>query len=312
MSTLKDILYDARALLDEYNEDGIVIADDEVSTLETNLIRYINMAYQESYSSSRYFKEFNILNDRITNLLGDLTNFEIQQFTGDEINYPNNGVVGAKAYFFTADNDFSVRIEENNGVSWNTLVTLTETPTTLTDYKGIITPTDPSYPIRIVFSGTTFYRYQNVALYDILFKADDIPDYKPWVRVDMPDDYVELEEVIAEYPVRQYEKSSTYKWEAHKTLVVNYFYDGSIKVIYKPRPDTLVNDTDVLQVPNPIALEFIKYSAAAKAAVNENPNVVNFFEQKANELKFEAFREQPASEEKITDVYFGGGFNGNI
>jgi len=312
MSTLKDILYDARALLDEYNEDGIVIADDEVSTLETNLIRYINMAYQESYSSSRYFKEFNILNDRITNLLGDLTNFEIQQFTGDEINYPNNGVVGAKAYFFTADNDFSVRIEENNGVGWNALITLTETPTTLTDYKGIITPTDPSYPIRIVFSGTTFYRYQNVALYDILFKVDDIPDYKPWVRVDMPDDYVELEEVIAEYPVRQYEKSSTYKWEAHKTLVVNYFYDGSIKVIYKPRPDTLVNDTDVLQVPNPIALEFIKYSAAAKAAVNENPNVVNFFEQKANELKFEAFREQPASEEKITDVYFGGGFNGNI
>lgn len=309
MATLQDILYDVRALLDEYNEDGVVTSEADVATLETNSIRYINMALQEIYAENKVFKEYEIMNDRIPNLLSGFSEFEIEQFTGDDQFYPVSGVEGAKAYFFTLDNDATVLIQEYSG-TWDTLETLNLTPTTRTDYKGKITPTDANYPIRLVFSGTTFYRHQNRCLYGINFK--EVPDYKPWVRYDMPDDFAELDQVIAEYPVRQYQQQANYKWEGFLTLVVNYFYDGSLKVIYKPRPVELVNKTDVVDVPNPTALEFIKYAAAAKAAVNENPDVVNFFEGKANELKFEAFKEQPASEEKIQDHYFGGGYNGYV
>ena len=54
MRTAQDILYDARALIDEYNEDGVVISssDTDIQTLEVNGLRFINMAVQEIYKLS--------------------------------------------------------------------------------------------------------------------------------------------------------------------------------------------------------------------------------------------------------------------
>jgi len=306
--TAQELMYDIRALFDEYNEDGVVISPEDVATLQANGLRVLSMTIQEIFAESKEFKEVNFLNDRVPNLLGDLSQFNIEQFIGEDQHYPNNsyGVVGAKAYFFTLDDDATVLIREYNGTSWNVLKTLNLTPTTKTDYKGLITPTDPSYPIELVFSGSTFYRHQNRCLFSYPFKADAIPDYIPWFRYEMPDDFGELDQVIAEYPERQYSEQPNYKWEGFKTLVVNYFYDGSIKVIYKPRPPRVETLDQEINIANPIALEFVKYATAAKLALTEDSDMVNFLEGKANELKFEAFKNQPASEEDIIDVYSKG------
>lgn len=306
MPTVQEVLYDVRTLLDEYNEDGVVLSGDEVTTLETNGLRVLNMATQEIFRNSNYYKEKIISHDRIKNMLGDLTQFNKEQFTGEDSYYPVSGLVGAKAYFFTVDSDATVYVQEYNGTAWNNLETLNIVTDEEVDYKGQITPTDTSYPIRLVFSGTTFYRHSNRCLYEYNFKT--IPDYRPWVRYTMPDDFGELDKIVKEYPVRQYSIDANFKWEGHNVLAVNVFCNETLTVIYKPIPPVLTALTDDMPVINPTALEFIKYATAAKLAVNENPDVVSFFEQKANELKFETLKKQPASEEKITDVYFGGGY----
>ena len=206
MSTAQDILYDARALIDEYNEDGVVISssDTDIQTMELNGLRFINMAVQEIYKYSKIYEEFPIVQKPIPNLLGD--QFDIVQFIGNDLRYPQTeeGVVGAKAYYFTADSDATVLIREYNGSTWNTLLTLNVTPTEKTAYKGLITATDPSYPIEMLFTGTTFYNHKDRCLYSYPFKSDTIPDYEPWIRYEMPSDFGIVHEIIAEYPHKQY------------------------------------------------------------------------------------------------------------
>lgn len=305
----QEYLYDARALIDDFNTGGTInsATDPDMQELTLNGLRFLNMGVGEIYEDSRSFKEVSIVNKIIPNLLGDLNQFDIVDFIGEDQPYPinGNGVVGAKSYFFTLDCDATVLIQEYNG-TWNTLETLNLTPTEETDYKGTITPTDSSYPIQLVFSGTTHYRHFNRCLYSYPFKADKIPDFKPWVEYEMPDDFGELDKIVKQYPQRQYASDADYKWEGRKTLVVNYFFEGTLKVIYKPIPVTISDINDEVEVYNPTAQQFLRFFVAAKLATTENPDLVNFFEGKANEMKFEALKGQPASEEKITDVFLGG------
>ena len=66
--------------------------------------------------------------------------------------------------------------------------------------------------------------------------------------------------------------------------------------------------TDTVILPNPIAREFVTNFIAARIAMKFNPKLTNFYEEKANELLFKAQDKGPASEESITDVYFGGNY----
>ena len=303
---VSDILIDVRALIDDAYTEGVLNAPDDVADVEANGIRFINMAVQEIYAESQTFESYKIVNKRIPNLLGDLNQFDVENFIGEDQHYPSTeaGVVGAKAYFFTLDSDATVLIREYNGTSWDTLETLTITTDTETDYKGLITPSDASYPIELVFSGSTFYRHLNRCLYSYPFKASAIPDYKAWVRYEMPSDYGELDKIITEYPERQYQIDGTFKWEGFSTLAVDYFYDGTLTVIYKPTPEQITLATQTIDINNPTALQFVRFFTAAKLATTENTDLVNFFEQKASELKYEALKGQPATEEAIQDVYF--------
>ena len=298
----QEYIYDARALIDDYNTGGTInsATDPDMQELTTNALRFLNMAVGEIYEDSRHFNEYSIVNKFVRNLLG--SQFNIIDFIGDEQYYPENGVVGAKSYFFTLDSDAVVEIQEYNG-AWNTIETLNLTVDEETDFKGTITPTDTSYPIRIVFGGSTHYRHLNRCLYDYPFKSTKIPSYKAWVEYEMPDNFGELDKIINQYPERQYSQDAFYKWEGRKTLMVNYFYEGTIKVIYRPIPSTVTTVDDEIEVYNTHAQQFIRFFVAAKLATTENPDLVNFFEGKANEMKFEAIKKQPSSEEKITNIY---------
>jgi hypothetical protein len=127
------------------------------------------------------------------------------------------------------------------------------------------------------------------------------------VQYDLPTDFGELSKVVSEYPVRQYNVESNYKWEGYNQFLISYDFEGEIRIIYNPIPIELTAYTDEIPVNNPISLQFIIYYVAAKVAIEENPNMANFFEQKANELKFQATKGQPAQEQRITDVYFTRG-----
>jgi len=304
MPTAQQLIYDARALIDEYVEEGVVIAPEDVATIEANGLRFLNMGLQEAYTEAREYAEFEILNKKIPNLLG--SQFNIEEFIGEDQHYPQTGEgsVGAKSYFFTLDSDAIVYIREYDGATWNIIDTLTLTPTEETDYKGAITPTDPSYPIELVFSGTTYYRHLNRCLYSYPFKSDAIPDYKAWRRYDMPSNYGQLDKIVAEFTYKEYVIDNVYKWEGFNTLAVDYDYDGKLKVIYKPIPEEITDLSETVEVNNTKALQFIVFFIAAKLATTENTDLVSFYEQKANEMRAEAFKGQPAGEQPINDVYF--------
>lgn len=300
---VKEFFYDVRALNDEYNDDGIVIADGEVADIEANSMRFLNMAIAKFYKKIKFFRDHIISNDVIPNLLStNGGNFVGLDFIGEDRSFPEEGVVGAKSYFFSCTSDFTVYIEEHNGSGWNAIEghTITAVISELTDYKGLITPTDPAYPIRLRFSGSTFYRYYNRGLFSYPFKADAIPDYGKTLKYTMPDDFATLEEIILENP--NYIRSQVYKWEGLKTLAVDYRYKGLITVKYKPTPVVLTDENEEIPVYDPVILEAIKYDVAAKVAVTENSKLVNYYQELSDEAYLLAFREPPSSAEPIQDV----------
>lgn len=301
----QDLMNDARALIGEGNVEGVPISSDTgyMKTLQTDGINFINMGLREVFEDSEYLKSFEISNDRIPNLLGDLSQFNKVDFTGEDKSYPELGVVGAKAYYFEVDSDATVYIEEYSG-TWDILETINIVTDEPSRNKGAITPTNVNYPIRIRFSGTTFYRHQNRCLFPYSFK--NIPDYRAWIPVTMPDDFASIDEVVCEKPVRQYGQDSDFKQEGFGELYINYFFDGTLRVIYNVQVTPITALTDSVILPNQIAREFVTNFVAARLCNKFNPVLTNYFEEKANELMFKAQSKGPSSEESITDVYFGG------
>lgn len=306
MPTVQEIIYDARALINEYNEEGVILSDDDITTIETDAIRFVDQAQKEMYKDRKVFKEYEITRQPYDNLLGLMSNFDIVQFEGDDQTYK---AVGAKAYYFEVDDDSAVYIEENISGVWTALTTLNISGITqMTAYKGLITPSDSGNEIRIRFSGTTFYNHMNRCLYKLPFKADKIPDYKPWVAYDMPADFAELDKIITEYPERQYVKDGNYKWEGFNKLYVNYYYKGKIRVIYYANPTTITALTDTIEINNPIAIQAMINYVAGILATSNVPDLANLYIQRYQELKIQAFAGTPVTEQQIEDVY--GGYYG--
>ena len=92
-------------------------------------------------------------------------------------------------------------------------------------------------------------------------------------------------------------------------MYVNYYYEGEIRVIYKPVPTTITSTSQTLEIDD-ITANAVTYYVASKISPFENKELVNFFEGKYNELKAESFIKMPSSEQAILDFY--GGNNGNI
>lgn len=195
--TVQDLLYDARALLDEYNEDGVVIPSTDVSSLEANGLRFINMGLQEIYLFGRYYETFHISQ----------------------------------------------------------------------------TPTDEQLTAR------------KMILYTL------------------PTNFYQLSEVIENNEQRT--PFTRFKLEGNRNLYLPPTFTGEVDVIYIPKLARITELSAEIPLNNLVADQFLTYYVAAKMAMTENPQIAGFFEQKSNELKFDAKKGQPANEVKITDVYGG-------
>lgn len=306
--TVKALFLKARALLNEYTEDGVLIPDAEIIDLQMKAVPLADMAQKELYKIGKLYNVFEFDNKRVPNLLGESSNFNIVDFIGTPQYYPNeSGVVGAKAYYLEVNRDTAiVTIEERQGSTWTTIATVTVIAgiTSLKGFAGIITPLNSSNPIRIKFSGTTHYRHCNRCLYSYPFALADIPEYAPWYTKIMPANFRTIDCVIEEYPERQYTNAINYKKEGFKTLKINYFFEGKFRVIYKPVPTTLTTIDDVLEIDN-ITAQAIVYYIAARLAPFKKKELVTFFESKYMELKVESSQDAPVSTSDIIDVYGG-------
>jgi len=313
MATLvSDIILDARALLDSYTEDGTVIAAGELLDFTASCIRFADMGQKELYKVGRFEKTIELSHYPVKNELGLMSNFNMVEFLGTAQYYPNeDGLDDIKSYYVEADRTHSVIVQELESGSWVDLVTNSGVATDMTAYKGNLTPTTAGNKIRFKMSGTTYYRHRNRALFAVEFEDDDgVPEYNPWVLQTLPDDFKSLDMVIKEYPVRQYDQSASYKFEKPNRLYFNYYFDGMIRIIYKPIPTTITADTQTLEVDDIVA-KALAFYVASWVSPYENQSMTNPLFQKFLELKIEASEVEPVTEEQILNFY-GGFANANI
>lgn len=304
--TLNDVILDARAILDEYTDDGTVIPSSELPDLIASAIRFADMGQKELYAIGRIQKTIEIVNKPIQNKIAN--GYEIMEFTGTDEYFPNeNGLANIKSYHIEADQTHEIVIQEYESGSWIDLITISDTVTTMTAYKGNISPTTVGNDIRIKITGETFYRHVNRALWEYKFNTDDnVPSYKPWVKYELPSDFKSIDMVVEEYPTNNYNNSASYKFEQPNKLFYSYDFEGRLRIIYKPIPATLTAVTDTI-VLDDIVAKALSFYVASWLAPNSNQSLTNTLFQKFLELKLENTIKEPSSEEKIVDVY--GGFN---
>ena len=302
--TVRQLFLKARTLLDEYSDDGVLIPESEVIDMQGKSILLADMGQKELYRIGKLYNTFEFYNKPAPNLLGLFSNFDIVDFIGTPQYYPSaTGIAGAKAYYFEADGEGTVKVEENQSGVWVALVTIAipSTITSPTAYKGLITPLSSTNNIRLTFTGSTHYRHSNRCLFSYPFAVGKIPDYRAWVKITMPSNFQSRDQIIEEKSTG-YTNSIPYKWEGHKDLYISYNFEGSVRVIYKPVPTPLTLIDDVLEIDD-ITAQGVVYYIAGKLAPFENKELVNFFESKYSEIKIENSRPQPAIESEITDFY---------
>lgn len=302
-TTAQEVFDIAMDLIDERLDDGTISASDTLSyNVKTPGI--LTLLQSELIKQGDIFSTHQISNKPVTNILGYRSNFDVVAFEGDEITYECPEV--AKAYYFELDKDATVYIEDYTTV-WNVLATITAAPTAsgFTAYSGIVIPTSGATKSRIRLGGSYYYRIVNRALFGVpLAAVGDIPVYRPWVLKQMPSDFKSVNEIVNEEN-DSYSRSAGYKWEGRRDLYMDYYFDGNIRIIYRPIPTILTALTDSMQVDDITARTVIPYGLAAHLMISENPAVASYFNGRFEELKKDSDKKPPSSAEQIINVYCG-------
>jgi len=303
-TTVEQVILDARAFLDIYTDEGTVIPTDDVADIEAKMILFINKGQRELYKDGRIFNTLEFAHKPIENLLDK--GFDTVEFTGDTQYYPNEvGTDEAKSYYVEAELTHTIEIQEFEASSWSTLITNSGVALVpFTPYKANITVSTPGNKVRMKISGTTYFKHINRAFFPYQFV--NVPDYRPWIKKDMPANFRMLDGIVAEYPTEQYSKVDSYKWEEPNEFWYDYNFEANYRIKYKYIPVRITAKADVLEIDDGTA-ELLAYFAASFVAPYENQDMTNPLFQKYAELKAANFQEQPKAEEPINDVYGWGG-----
>jgi len=256
----------------------------------------------EHIKTGDIFSTFEIANKPVNNLLGYSSGHDYVEFLGEDITREASGT--AKAYYFEVSDDAVVYIEDFTG-SWNVLATVNCTPTVggYTAFKAKVAPTLGATKSRIRFSGTNRYVFTNYALFSAPFATDnDVATYRPWVEKQMPTDFKSVEQITEEYYDGEYAKSSVYKWEGRKNLFIDYYYEGNIRIVYRPIPSAITSLTDTLQVDDVTARSVLPWGLAQEL-YKDDETKFNYFRSRYNEMKTQAMIKPPTSEQQIKNYY---------
>ncbi len=304
-TTVQEIILKGRIFLDEYSEEGIIIGEGEVADIEAKMIPLIDMGQKELYNEGRLFKKYSFFNDPVVPVDGIMSGFESIVNSDETQYYPSeDGTTEGKSYHIEANNAHTIEIQEFEGGVWSTLYShVSASSIPFVAYKGNITVSTVGNAVRMKVSGTTYFNHINRAFFPHKFIT--VPDYRPWVRLELPSDFRMLEEIIEEFPVRQYTQASQFKWEEPNIFVYNYYGIVNYTISYKPIPVKITAKTDVLEIDD-ITAQALAYFAASWIAPFESQAMTNPLFQKYTELKLESKITQPSGEERITDIYGGG------
>jgi hypothetical protein len=297
--TANEIFMITLALSGDLDENGIA---DDVGDLQVRTPGILTALQAEHLRTGDIYSTFEIANKPVTNMLGFSSGHDYVEFLGNDLTIEASGNV--KAYYFEVSDDAVVYIEDFTS-GWNILATVNCVPVNggYTAYKAKVTPTVGATKSRIRFSGANRYVFTNYALFSAPFATNaDVPDYRPWVAKQMPADFKSVDQITEEYPQRQYAKSANFKWEGRNKLYINYFYEGNIRIVYRPVPLTITAMTDVLQVDDVTARSVLPWGLAMEFYKDDDVKFA-YFQSRYREMKALAMTKQPASEGQILNLY---------
>jgi len=307
---VQDIINKVLALIDAYSSRGVIISAEKNADIIKKSILFADMAQKELWAYSKNTKQIELTHRQQPNRLGTLSNFNLVDFKGDTQYYPSEGgIANVNGYSFKVNEEASdnavITFEELVSGVWTELVTVTPTSITeLTVYKGVLTVTDTSNPVRMKISGTEHFLHKDRALWEYKYKVDSVPTYEAWVKEELPDDFNETENVIEEFPERQYNEMVNYKLENFRDFYFNFDFEGVIRITYKPIPSTITSVDDTIQIDEVLA-QTIVYDIISKIGFTEDTALVNWAEGRRLEAKSESIKSEPANETSIINVYGG-------
>jgi len=250
LGQIRDLAY---KLTDTYSSDGIVLPAADTADAKLAMTDFINTAQYKFAERDKIETLYSVTQNPITNLLGD--DFNIEQHLDDDIIYEADS---AKSYGFEVDHPATVYVEEETATDvWTTLLTLTLTPTSFTEYTGLITASDTANAIRLRFSGSYIYNIRRVALYAYTFAStSDIPQFKPWHEYTLPTGYISTNRIVYNGDDQRRDIYTDYYIDMKK-LMVKHDVVGSFDIYYFKQPTALVADDDIPE----IQLQFHPYLA---------------------------------------------------
>lgn len=309
MATTAQNIYDKSiSIIDDLSDTGTVDAT-QSAEYAYRAPSLLDLWQKEIVRSGNYFKTYDIDCFPKTNLLGE--QFSIVENEGTAQEYSGDG---AYSFFIDLNGDATLTFTED-GSSVNGFYSLDGG--TATAFTGTVTATKPGtsfYSVRGIFTssggtikmsvnGTYYFRHKNRALMTYKYSAaTSVPDYRPWVKVDMPADFKSVSQIVSEYPTVNYAGVLFHKWEGND-LYVNYNYKGLIRITYVPVPTTISALTATMEVDDVTCVMASWYLAEQFALSDQNTELASMCHSKYQELKGESQIKSPQTHVRIIDVY---------
>ena len=267
-----------RALMDELSARGALLPNIKVADILMKLKYFINpVLYELAQTTGRLAAvQYVTLNPVLNTLTYDTSSIK-KHLPGIDWSFE---LAGAKACFFECNGPATVTIDEKIAGVWNNLETIniTSTVTALTEYRRLITASDPANTIRLRFTGDYAYDFRNYILYPYTWPtAADVQQHRPYFEVALASDYLKLNAVLAKRDTRQYVSFNQYtvRESDGKLVVDRYLAPLELLVQYWRKPVgpafTGVDTTDDLLTIDATdeAVHLVPLGVAAKVLLSE-------------------------------------------
>lgn len=299
MLTAQDIYNIVIDLIDERLDNGEINTDDTkdylartpgiLTTLQNEMLEY-----SEIYNTFEYSKI-------VVSPLNSSYDYYIHEGEVDN-NFVASGT--ANAYTFEATGPGMVYIEEYTD-AWYTLETIElEDLNSFKEYKGLINSSYNATNTRLRFGGSYHYNYTNLALYKEKYNSDEkIPSHRPFIKIEMPEDFDSIDQIIEEYFPEKYVKTVDYYWEGNSDMYVSNEFEGNIRIVYKPTIASITAMTDEISI-NPVtARSTLPYGLGARLMATENTTLGSYFQSIYDENKLLGSKKRLATDNQVEDLY---------
>ena len=303
----------AIVVLDELSDTGVVL-DAQVKEYKYRAPSLLDL-WQQQNTDLRATHD--ILRKPPVNLLG--TRYDVKEHGADDETFAATAAAGvatstAGAAVFTVDNQSEVYIENRVAGAWaNAAGYYAQDGGDETAFDGLITVAELTAPstfkcrmtaagtqTRLRFSGDYQYLFSNFALFDIaLPTCARVPEYGEYVKYALPDNFDRVEQILTESPAA----GLSHKWENGSDLMVNYDYEGTIKITYRPNPTKITALTQTLEISEGAAAAGVYYLAMYFAMSDQNEDLASLCRSEYQRISSKMTVKKPLKAQPIRDVY---------